>query len=1075
MKRLTQIILSSIIVFRINTHAQKTINEFQSIQNPLYWKNKKPYPSYWQQDVHYKIQAILNDTTDIITGKQALTYYNNSPDTLTTLYFHVYNNAQCEDSYLADLYKNNNYYLHFSKYRKNKLGTTIQKLSVNNENVETELDNTVLKVKLKIPLKPNEIITINIDFKTYFDKEAIRNRMKLFKDFGYKHYDVVHWYPRLSVYDAKMGWDTQQHMDHEFYGDYGVFDVEFTLPNHYILDATGTLLNETEVLPDTLRKKLDLSNFKNKPWNEKPSSIIKSNGTNKTWKFNATNVHDFALTADPTYRIDEKTFNNIKCVALVQEPHVAGWLNAASYLAKIIETNSKLIGTYHYPKTIAADAKDGMEYPMLTLDGGFDPEYRDLLIHEVTHNWFFGMVGSNETYRAFLDEGFTQFYTAETYQAIEGATMVTTPPHTKLQALYETTVQTTDDQIYNSYMYAQNNKQERVTLNTHSDDYNGGIRHGGGYGAVYTKTGAMLKNLEYVLGKDLFTKAMQHYFNLWKFCHPYPEDFKNTIIQFTKVDLNWFFDQWLDTPKQIDYKIESIKKTKNKFEYIITFKRKGDMQMPIDFTVIDSKDSTYHFYIPNTWFKKQTTANVLPQWVGWGKVKPNYQATVQLTSPIKDVIIDPTNRLADVYMLDNSTTDNLKFEWDIKKANQYNWKQYIIKTRPSLWYNGVDGLKIGAFASGNFMNTYHIFDALVLYNTQIGQIPLPASFPKNEVEPVSFIINYKTSLQKYLLKSNVYSTVKSMDGLKSLLVGLEKRMNDDKTRYYIQYKSMLREKASDLNYLIYNVDKTLAPQYKVWDEAKLNSSFNIGVDYNYNLEYWQGLLNFNIRNAAFTNDFDYSYIQTSSINKSKFQTININTRLFAQLGFGLKQAKESMLYVSAANPEDLMDNKYTRSFGFIPQDFGIISAVSNHFSMGGGLNLRGYNSYLLPNKPIGSDSTTFHFQGTTGFSGSCELEFGKLFHFLSFKKMQNKININPYLFSDAGFINENKPNELLKLSNVLFDAGVGFTFTYNYWGLMQNIKPIVIRFDIPLFVNRLPFNETAHFQWRWLIGINTTF
>jgi aminopeptidase N len=125
--------------------------------------------------------------------------------------------------------------------------------------------------------------------------------------------------------------------------------------------------------------------------------------------------------------------------------------------------------------------------------------------------------------------------------------------------------------------------------------------------------------MEYVLGRSLFDKCMQHYFNQWKFAHPYPEDFRNSVIQYSGVDLNWFFDQWLETTKKIDYKIGRIKHGKNKGEYLIKFKRKGDMQMPIDFAVIDKNDSAYLYHIPNTWFEKPVKTNVLPRWIGWEK------------------------------------------------------------------------------------------------------------------------------------------------------------------------------------------------------------------------------------------------------------------------------------------------------------------------------------------------------------------------------------------------------------------------------------------------------------------------
>jgi hypothetical protein len=147
------------------------------------------------------------------------------------------------------------------------------------------------------------------------------------------------------------------------------------------------------------------------------------------WKYHAENVHDFAFTADPTYRIGEAEWKGIKCIALAQEPHAAGWQNAAELHGKHHRVLQRATSVhYAYPKMVVADARDGMEYPMLTLDGGRDPDYRGLLVHEVGHNWFFGMVGNNETYRALLDEGFTQFLTALGLGAHRRGHLVVDPP-----------------------------------------------------------------------------------------------------------------------------------------------------------------------------------------------------------------------------------------------------------------------------------------------------------------------------------------------------------------------------------------------------------------------------------------------------------------------------------------------------------------------------------------------------------------------------------------------------------------------------------------------------------------------
>src|SRR5690606_25959099 len=208
-----------------------------------------------------------------------------------------------------------------------------------------------------------------------------------------------------------------------------------------------------EVLPDTLRAKLDVKNFANKKWNEKPSIITPYiKGERKVWRYKANNVHDFAFTADPSYRIDTTIWNRIECVGLVQEPHASKWQNSADYVSKIIKTFSEDIGMYQYPKMVAADAADGMEYPMLTLDGGGDPGYRGLLVHEIGHNWFYGMVGSNETYRAALDEGFTQFLTAWGLNRLEGKHLPEQKPKSWYKRMFWEPTEIMDVRVMNAYL-----------------------------------------------------------------------------------------------------------------------------------------------------------------------------------------------------------------------------------------------------------------------------------------------------------------------------------------------------------------------------------------------------------------------------------------------------------------------------------------------------------------------------------------------------------------------------------------------------------------------------------------------
>ena len=416
-----------------------------------------------------------------------------------------------------------------------------------------------------------------------------------------------------------------------------------------------------------------------------------------------------------------------------------------------------------------ADARDGMEYPMLTLDGGFDPNYRDLLTHEVGHNWFFGMVGSNETYRAFLDEGFTQFLTCWSYEKIDGPVRIQTPSTSKYVEEFSRPDYVRNSEVYFPYM-RDAVKGEETNINRHSNDFNTALRHGGGYSQVYFKTAVMLYNLQYVLGDELFLNAMKHYVSQWKIAHPYPEDFRNSIIQYTHVDLNWFFDEWLETSKTIDYAIEEVKQVGPE-EYKIEFEREGQMQMPIDFIVIDKKDSVHKFHIPNTWYVKKTDAIVLPKWFGWDKIQPTYDAIVKIPDGIKEVIIDPTNRIADIYMPDNRSPDQISYNFDSKVANYPDWTHYEMFARPDIWYNSYDGFKGGIHLNGNFMNYYDVFDANFWINSGLAQGNIDTTVSRNAFNNISYRLNYKTATDDFIKNSSVNFSIKHLDGLDSYLAG----------------------------------------------------------------------------------------------------------------------------------------------------------------------------------------------------------------------------------------------------------------------------------------------------------------
>ncbi len=1069
-------------------------NNFRSSHNPLYWKNRKPFEGYWQQDVHYKIGAELNDSSQIITGDEQLTYWNNSPDTLRFVYFHLYQNAFQPGSYLDNLQENNDVHPRYGKYEKKKLGIVIDTITNGNSALRTELDNTILKVWLTEPLPPDSSVNFSIRFKTYFDSGSTRRRMKTFKSGAFKHFNGCQWYPKICVYDRKSGWNTDQHMNREFYGDYGTFDVELTFANDYIVEATGVLQNEREVLPDTLKKKLDIKNFKDKKWDSKPDTLIpRVKGETKTWKYHAENVHDFAFTADPTYRIHDTVIYPkcelvhcrkaplewaVRCVAIVQESHASGWQNAAEYLARIISVFSRDFGVYEYPKIVIADAADGMEYPMLTLDGGREPEFYGLLVHEVGHNWFYGMVGNNETYRAMLDEGFTQFLTAWGMEALNGDTI----PYRfekKTNWYYKRFFEPANVRDTRAYLGYLNDaiRYEDEPINTHSDGFNGALGQGGGYRHVYMKTATMLYNLQYVLGDSLFSAAMKNYVAQWKFAHPYPEDFRNSIIQFTHVDLNWFFDQWMETTKNIDYKVGRIRKGHLKDEYIIRLKRKGRMQMPIDLRVVGNNDSIYDYHIPNTWFEKKSEirnqkSETLLKWYGWDKLQPTYDACVTIPGGISNVIIDPSNRLADINMLDNARHRKVEVRFDSHIYPSGSRKAYRFWMRPDIWWNAYDGFKLGVHINGNYMNVKHNFSLTLWVNTHMAQSG--SRYYLNETMRrkagyFSYRFDYQTAIDKVIRKGTFYFHSQWLDGCEMYKVGLGKLFPQNFSAD-IHVKAFTRNKEEWRNYLLYPNE---------WDaiwtsNKKFNISLNLSLTYSYTHEKYNGFLTAHLRSGALTSSFDYHYLELTSVLKARAWRFDFRTRVYGRYGTGNDLPSESALFFAGGNPEEMMDSKYYRAAGFVPQSFAWrYQEDINHLHFGGGLNMRGYAGYLLAEKdkygvvlPV--------YKGNSGFAVNAEMDFNRIVK-VKKQKLKDIFDLNTYLFGDAGAITYQNSREENQLSQIRFDAGAGVALTIKKWGPLQNVKPLTFRFDVPFFISNAPYVNQKHFTFRWVVGISRAF
>lgn len=487
------------------------------------------------------------------------------------------------------------------------------------------------------------------------------------------------------------------------------------------------------------------------------------------------------------------------------------------------------------------------------------------------------------------------------------------------------------------------------------------------------------------------------------------------------------------------------------------------MQMPIDFTVVDKNDSVHQFHIPNTWFVKETDATVLPKWTGFGDLNRTYEAEIIVPEGIKQVIIDPTTRLADVNMLDNTSYTPLSIELDHQVYNRPDWRKYELHARPDIWYNGFDGMKFGLHVNGGHFNTNHVFHAWIWANSGFGQWDVPSGVSLNEFMPVNFLFNYRTSMAKYWKNSQIDVSGRVLDGLYNGEVGFQKKTKSEKTTFRLYFRALYRHEDRDIAYLL-NRD--------TWNAGMMNNSFNLDIKHVYRYQSGSGELNFGLRSSSLGSDYDYHQLKLEAKNTTRLWRLILKTRAFAQLGTGSNWAPESQLYLGGANPEEMMYNKFVRSSGIFPSDWATLRETSNHLQYGGGLNLRGYVGYLAPEEVDGE--VVLAFAGNSGASINAELEFDEIFGLRPWWT-RNWLDIDLYLFGDLGFISTNQPGEQLAFAKPRADAGLGASLTIKQWGFLEKVKPLTIRFDMPLFLNRTPALDPNPWAFRWMLGISRAF
>lgn len=488
----------------------------------------------------------MNDKDHTLDGFEKIQYTNNSPDTLRYIWFYIWPNAYKNDrtAFSEQLLQIGRTDFYFSESEDrgyiNRLDFRVNEISLKTEDHPNYID--VIKIILQQPLLPGSTAEITTPFHVKLPKNFSRG--------GHtgQSYQITQWYPKPAVYDNR-GWHTMPYLDQgEFYNEFGNYEVKITVPQNYVVAATGELQNEDEKIwllnrsgykeavsfkPRAASKKT-VTNKTKKPAtsNKQPATNNQQPATSnqplKTLIYKQSNVSDFAWFADKRFIVNHDTIQlasgrTIEAFAYYWPNNASNWSKAINYIKKSVRSRSQWVGEYPYNVVSVVEAKmgfdGGMEYPTITSISPMseESELESVIEHEVGHNWFQGILGSNERVHPWMDEGINSYYDGR----------------------YEREINKKDDPELMKERLLAIEEEEHIDqpIETTAEGFtaiNNDV-------IAYYKTDKWMQLLENELGTAVFDKAMQEYFKRFQFKHPQPEDFKQVMEEVSGKNLNNLF------------------------------------------------------------------------------------------------------------------------------------------------------------------------------------------------------------------------------------------------------------------------------------------------------------------------------------------------------------------------------------------------------------------------------------------------------------------------------------------------------------------------------------------------------
>lgn len=597
----------------------------------------------WQQRVRYSIDVNMDVTTNSFTGKEKIEYINNSPDTLKKVFIHLYWNAFKPNS-MMDV-------------RSRKLGETIlgkdkdgndvrdwdsrvkdrilnlkpdeigyQKVSsvkLNGVVQKIKEQETILEVILSKPILPFSKVIFDIEFNAQVPLQVRRSGRD--NPDTKVRYSMSQWYPKICEYDYE-GWHPTPYVAREFYGVWGDYDVKITIDKNYIIGGTGYLQNANQI---------------GYGYQTKDTKVVRPESDKLTWNFTAPNVHDFMWAADPDYTHESKQIPGGPLINIFYKKSSSDATKWKAMLDSAVVAYpyiKKTFGAYPYKQFSFVHGGDGgMEYPMSTL---IKSSGTGTAIHEWMHSWYQGMMATNESEYAWMDEGFTQY--------AEDRVLV----YLRKQKGFA------QEDNYAAYFdLAKNSRAEPLT--THADHFESNFAYSR---SAYSKGAVFLEQLGYIVGNNVRDKILLQYYNQWKFKHPNANDFIRVAEKISDIQLDWYKEYWINTTKTINYAIDSLWEENGKTK--IRLRNIGLMPMPVDVELTFKDGSKEMHYVPMylMFGEKPDENNSIPRKVyePWKWTHPTYiiEADKKLFD-LKTVEIDPSLQMADI----DGRNNRLELNW----------------------------------------------------------------------------------------------------------------------------------------------------------------------------------------------------------------------------------------------------------------------------------------------------------------------------------------------------------------------------------------------------------------------------